>query len=58
MLKNGIVDTKLLNNIKNNYPVTYEWIKNKAKIHHNCLGKILNIYLTEIKLKMNKEDQE
>ena len=38
------VNTKKLNEIRDDYPNTWEWMQHKAAWEHMCMGAVLNHY--------------
>ncbi len=38
----NIVNVEKLNNIRDNYPATWEWMQYKARCNHMCMGAVLN----------------
>lgn len=47
----GIVtkeESKMIKNIRDNYPQTWEWMKDKAKTKQMCLSKVYHWYEEEI----------
>lgn len=52
----NIVNVEKLNNIRENYPNTWEWMKRKASSEHMCMGAVLNYYEEYVDELMSKED--
>ena len=54
----AIVNTKKLNNIRDNYPKTWEWMRHKASWEHMCMGAVLDSYEKHIDEMMECEIHE
>ena len=53
-----IVNMKKLNNIRDNYPNTWEWMRHKASWEHMCMGAVLDSYEKYIDELMEREIDE
>ena len=52
------VNLKKLNEIRDNYPNTWEWMRHKASWEHMCMGAVLNHYEEHIDDLMCTEMEE
>ncbi len=61
MNNSGIVtkeEQQLLKDIVKNYPITHEWMKERARGGCICLSKVLHIYPKEIQALMINEGNQ